>query len=91
MPGMWTHNHDDPLNPFMGSINAINRALKVNGCMGTYGNSPTAPYDAPGTNNTCHIFTSCPKEFPVIFCDPAAGGHEGNKFYEANWQFFMSF
>ena len=91
MPGMWTHNHDDPLNPFMGSINAINRALKVNGCMGTYGNSPTAPYDAPGTNNTCHIFTSCPKEFPVILCDPATGGHEGNKFYQANWQFFMSF
>lgn len=91
MPGMWTHNHDDPLNTFMGSVNAINRALKVNGCMGSYGNSPTAPYAAPGTNNTCHIFTSCPKEFPIIFCDPATGGHEGNKFYEANWQFFMSF
>ena len=39
----------------------------------------------------CHIYTSCPKEFPVILCDPATGGHEGNKFYEANWQFFMSF
>jgi len=91
MPGMWTHNHDDPLNNFMGSVNAINRALKVNGCMGTYGNSPTAPFPAPGTNDTCHIFTSCPKEFPIIFCDPATGGHEGNKFYQANWQFFMSF
>ncbi|HXI58885.1 MAG TPA: hypothetical protein VNO55_22615 [Polyangia bacterium] len=91
MPGMWTHNHDDPLNTFMGSVNAVNRALKVNGCMGSYGNSPTAPFAAPGTNNTCHIYTSCPKEFPVIFCDPATGGHEGNKFYEANWQFFMSF
>ncbi|HVR61039.1 MAG TPA: hypothetical protein VMU50_04025 [Polyangia bacterium] len=91
MPGMWTHNHDDPMNNFMGSVNAINRALKVNGCMGTYGNSPIAPYAAPGTNNTCHIYTSCPKEFPIILCDPATGGHEGNKFYEANWQFFMSF
>ena len=91
MPGMWTHNHDDPMNNFMGSVNGINRALKVNGCMGTYGNSPIAPYAAPGTNDTCHIYTSCPKEFPVILCDPATGGHEGNKFYAANWQFFMSF
>jgi poly(3-hydroxybutyrate) depolymerase len=90
-PGMWTHNHDDPLNSFMGTVAAINRALKVNGCTGSYGNSPTAPYAAPGTNATCHIYTSCPKEFPVILCDPAAGGHEGNKFYAGNWQFFMSF
>ncbi len=90
-PGMWTHNHDDPLNGFMGTVNAINRALRVNGCAGTYGASPTAPYAAPGTNNTCHIYTSCPKEFPVILCDPATGGHEGNKFYEANWQFFIGF
>jgi poly(3-hydroxybutyrate) depolymerase len=91
MPGMWTHNHDDPMNNFNGSVFAINRALKVNGCMGTYGNSPTAPYPAPGTNDTCHIYTTCPKEFPVILCDPATGGHEGNKFFAANWQFFMSF
>ena len=90
-PGMWTHNHDDPLNPFSGTIGAINRALKVNGCTGTYGNSPTAPYAAPGTNGTCNIYTSCPKEFPVILCDPATGGHEGNKFYAGNWQFFTSF
>jgi poly(3-hydroxybutyrate) depolymerase len=90
-PGMWTHNHDDPLNSFMGTVNAINRALKVNKCTGTYGASPTAPYPAPGTNDTCHIYTSCPKEFPVILCDPATGGHEGNKFYEANWRFFASF
>jgi poly(3-hydroxybutyrate) depolymerase len=91
LPGMWTHNHDDPLNPYSGTVNAINRALKVNGCTGTYGNSPTAPYPAPGTNNTCNIYTTCPKDFPVILCDPATGGHEGNKFFAGNWQFFMSF
>jgi poly(3-hydroxybutyrate) depolymerase len=90
-PGMWTHNHDDPLNSFMGTVAAINRALKVNGCKGSYGNSPTAPYAAPGTNGTCNIYTTCPKEFPVILCDPATGGHEGNKFYAGNWQFLMTF
>jgi poly(3-hydroxybutyrate) depolymerase len=90
-PGMWTHNHDDPLNSFQGTVRAIDRALKVNGCMGSYGNSPTAAYPATGTNDTCHIYTSCPKEFPVILCDPATGGHEGNKFYQANWQFFLTF
>ena len=89
-PGMWTHNHDDPMNPFTGTVAAINRALKVNGCKGSYGNSPTAPYAAPGTNGTCNIYTSCPKEFPVILCDPATGGHEGNKFYAGNWQFITS-
>ena len=90
-PGMWTHNHDDTTNVFMGTVYAINRALKVNGCMGSYGNSPVAPYPAPGTNDTCHIYTSCPKEFPVILCDPATGQHEGNKFVDGNWQFFKSF
>jgi len=42
-------------------------------------------------DDTCHIYTTCPKEFPVILCDPATGGHEGNKFYAGNWQFFTSF
>ena len=91
-PGLWTHNHDDPNNPFSGTVTAINRALKVNKCTDTsFNTAKTAPYPAPGTNGICKQFTSCPKEFPIVLCDPGGGGHEGNMFWAAAWQFFKAF
>jgi len=91
-PGLWQHNHDDPNNPISANYRAITRALKVNKC--TDADPMTAkkvPYPAPGTNGVCNQFTSCPKEFPIVFCDPQTGGHAGNMMWAAAWQFFKSF
>lgn len=91
-PGLWQHNHDDPNNPISANIRAITRALKVNRCTDTdFATAKTAPYAAPGTNGVCKQYTSCPKEFPIVFCDPATGGHTGNMMFGAAWQFFKAF
>lgn len=74
-PGIWHHNEDDTGNPPIGSEVAINRALKVNKCTGTFATSPRGPWmDEP----VCEQFTSCPKEFPIVYCHPKTGGHVGN-------------
>lgn len=91
--GIFSHNDDDgiagPGNLVTWTHKAINRALKVNGCQGTVMTSPKMAY--PGHPN-CEIFTSCPKEFPVVFCHPKTGGHEGNKELvpARAWQFWKS-
>ncbi len=91
-PGLWQHNHDDPNNPISASIRAITRALTVSKCAETdFNTAKRVPYAAPGTNGVCHQFTGCPREFPVIFCDPATGGHGGNMMWAAAWQFFSAF
>ncbi|HET6281812.1 MAG TPA: hypothetical protein VFH73_12620, partial [Polyangia bacterium] len=91
-PGLWQHNHDDPNNPISANIRAITRALKVNRCTDTdFATAKTTLYAAPGTNGVCKQYTSCPKEFPIVFCDPATGGHTGNMMFGAAWQFFKAF
>ena len=91
-PGLWQHNHDDANNPISANIKAITRALRVNKCTDTdFAAAKTAPYAAPGTNGVCKQFTSCPKEFPIVFCDPQTGGHTGNMMWAAAWQFYKAF
>ncbi|HET6283539.1 MAG TPA: hypothetical protein VFH73_21460 [Polyangia bacterium] len=91
-PGFWQHNHDDGNNPITGNIRAITRALKANRCTETdFATAKRAPYPAPGSNGACNQFTGCPKEFPIVFCDPQTGGHAGNQMWAGAWQFFKSF
>ncbi|HEY0710726.1 MAG TPA: hypothetical protein VGG33_28235 [Polyangia bacterium] len=85
-PGIWSHNEND--NP-AGSERAIARALKVNRCQGTFADSPRAPW--MGEAN-CQQFTTCPKEFPIVYCHPPTGGHLGNLGPQParSWKFFKA-
>lgn len=85
-PGIWSHNEND--NP-IGSQNAITRALKVNGCQGTFADSPRAPW---GGEAVCQQFATCPAEFPVVYCHPPTGGHLGNLTQQParSWKFWKS-
>ena len=87
--GIWSHNEDDTGNRISWTIGAINRALKVNKCQGTYETSPRVPY--PG-HADCQRFSTCPAEFPVVICHPRTGGHEGNRTVQPAraWEFFKA-
>ena len=91
-PGIWTHNQDDTTNPPIGTRSAIERALRVNKCTSTDFNGPRAPFSAPGTGMNCESFSTCPKEFPIVFCHPPTGGHPPPSFAPAaDWQFMSLF
>jgi poly(3-hydroxybutyrate) depolymerase len=89
-PGIWSHNEDDNGNLIVWTQKAITRALTANKCQGTFATAPRMPY--PG-HPTCEKFMSCPAEFPIVFCHPRTGGHEGNKDVQParSWEFFKSF
>jgi poly(3-hydroxybutyrate) depolymerase len=92
-PGIWTHNQDDTTNLPSGTRAAITRALKVNRCQGTFDTSPREPYmvpAAPTASMVCERFTTCPREFPIVYCHPATGGHSVPSYFgAAAWQLFM--
>ena len=85
-PGIWSHNEDEPKetdnpagNPYVGTIRAVTRALKVNHCVGDFTTSKREPYPAIGTAmGICEKFSSCPPEFPIVLCHPPHGGHTDN-------------
>jgi poly(3-hydroxybutyrate) depolymerase len=88
-PGIFSHNEDDTGNLIRWTIGAINRALRVNRCQGNFDTSPRIPY--PGEPD-CQQFSTCPREFPIVFCHPATGGHLGNLAPQPvrAWKFFTS-
>jgi polyhydroxybutyrate depolymerase len=85
-PGIWSNNEND--NPGANE-RAMGRALKVNGCKGTFADSPRAPWMG---EQFCEQFTTCPKEFPIVYCHPPTGGHLGNLGVQParSWKFFKS-
>ncbi|MEA2698378.1 MAG: polyhydroxybutyrate depolymerase [Myxococcales bacterium] len=90
-PGIWSHNEMDVGNLPIGTQRAITRALKTNKCQGDFMTSPRATYDDP-TNGNCQRFTSCPAEFPIVYCHPTTGGHLDNLPQQParSWRFFKS-
>ncbi len=94
-PGIWNHNEDDGTNSPNGTVAAINRALKVNKCQGDFATSARAPYQVASSaaaSMVCEKFTSCPKEFPIVWCHPKTGAHSLPSFFPtAAWQFFSAF
>ena len=71
MAGMWIHSVADTVNPFAGTIVAINRAMRVNGCTlgtgyndATYENFPISTV----TDGTCKKITGCPDLYPLVVC-----------------------
>jgi poly(3-hydroxybutyrate) depolymerase len=64
--------------PYTAEEQARDRALRMNGCMG----SPTEPWHpevfGKGFNGTdaCLKYTGCPAASPVVFCTTTALGHE---------------
>jgi hypothetical protein len=77
------------MDHFQNSFPALDRALKVNKCQGNYQTSPRAPYKNIAD---CEQFTTCPKEFPIVFCHPKTGGHlDKVRGTEARtWEFWKS-
>jgi poly(3-hydroxybutyrate) depolymerase len=74
---LWIHDLNDGGNPISGNLSALERVLKTNNCTQPAANSPTAPWhpEIPALGTVCKQYTSCPKEFPVIFCTTAGFGH----------------
>jgi hypothetical protein len=71
MAGMWVGETQDPDNPFVGNVDAINRAIAVNGCTGgLYGTTPTANFPIGGAklDSTCQRITGCPAIYPLVVC-----------------------
>jgi hypothetical protein len=71
MAGMWVGETNDPENPFSHNIDAINRAIQVNGCTGgPWGTTPTADYPIGGgkPDTTCKQITGCPALYPLVVC-----------------------
>jgi polyhydroxybutyrate depolymerase len=85
-PGIWSNNEND--NPGANE-RAMGRALKVNGCKGTFADSPRAPWMG---EQFCEQFTTCPPQFPIVYCHPPTGGHLGNLGVQParSWKFFKS-
>ncbi len=93
--GIWWHQPNDGTNPFQGTRDAINHALKVNKCTDTSLDT-AASVDAtyPGVT-ICKKLTSCPPQFPITICRPAGNDHSNNHDVNANraatWAFFDAF
>jgi poly(3-hydroxybutyrate) depolymerase len=81
MSGMWVGENNDPENPFINNINAINRAITVNGCTGgAWGTTPTANYPIGGGKpaSTCQLITGCPALYPLVVCLIIGNQHQAH-------------
>jgi poly(3-hydroxybutyrate) depolymerase len=78
------HNVDSKSGFDSGSAPARDVILKTNGCTGT----ETAPYTNPNAPAgwNCHSYTSCPKAYPVIWCEIPGGHGAGSP--SAFWPFW---
>jgi poly(3-hydroxybutyrate) depolymerase len=74
--GMWIHDENDGgANPYSCAVEQKNRLLEQNGCTGGVG-GPTEKWGEDFFNaGSCIKYTSCPKEYPVIFCTTTGRGH----------------
>jgi poly(3-hydroxybutyrate) depolymerase len=70
---LWIHDSDDKENPIGGNqATSLPNVLKRNGCTG----SATEPWGSTTSlSSVCKRYTSCPAEFPVVWCPTAGKGH----------------
>jgi poly(3-hydroxybutyrate) depolymerase len=74
---LWIHDSDDHENIIGGnSMTSLPRVLTANGCMGGV-SGPTAPWGTSVAElmTECKQYTSCPAQYPVIFCTTSGRGH----------------
>ncbi len=72
----WLHDTDDKENVIAGNQSfSLPRVLAVNECTGGV-DGPKAPWGATADlRSVCQQYTSCPSEYPVIFCTSMGRGH----------------
>jgi hypothetical protein len=68
---LWIHDLEDG-NPWTSDVAALDRVLAGNGCQGDHASSPTAPW--PTMPDVCLQYTSCPADYPVVFCTTTGFG-----------------
>jgi poly(3-hydroxybutyrate) depolymerase len=99
MAGFWSHEVGDTVNPFTGNIVAMNRALKVDGCMPTGVTYDTATFDpftlANGNTTQCKRYKGCPDLTPLVVCplpgnDHASSPNTVNPGWEAFIKLFLA-
>jgi hypothetical protein len=70
---LWIHDISDTGDPISTDIEALDRVLKGNGCQGDHTSSPTAAWTP--MPDVCLQYTSCPADYPVVFCTTTGMGH----------------
>lgn len=69
--GLWLHDLNDPSNNYQGTVDAIERAIEVNGCDTTF-DAERDPYVVQGAtgdqSDSCEMFRGCPDEYPIVLC-----------------------
>ncbi len=73
---LWIHDSDDHENIIGGnSNNSLPRVLTANGCAGGV-KGLTEPWGSSSSlSDVCRRYTSCPAEYPVVFCTTSGKGH----------------
>jgi hypothetical protein len=69
---LWIHDIGDG-SPYAADVHALDRVLAGNGCQGDHTSSPTAVW--PAMPDICLQYTSCPADYPVVFCTTMGMGH----------------
>jgi poly(3-hydroxybutyrate) depolymerase len=72
---LWIHDLQDGYD-YASDVHALDRVLAGNGCQGDHTSSPTAPW--PVMPDVCLQYTTCPADYPVVFCTTMGQGH-GNQ------------
>jgi hypothetical protein len=70
---LWIHDTLDNSGPISADIQALDRVLAGNGCQGDHASSPSTPW--PSMPDVCLQYTSCPADYPVVFCTTTGFGH----------------
>lgn len=81
---LWIHDSTDKSNLLESNVQALDLALKTNGCTGDYANGPKRPW-APAeaiptlAGGVCQEYTGCPAavaaRYPIVFCTTDGFGH----------------
>ena len=88
MAGFWSHGVGDSVNPFSGTIYAMNRVLPFDGCAPAgvqYANAAFMPFPITtlipisGTDSTsCQRYTGCDPTTPLVVCPLNLNDHSGH-------------
>ena len=95
MAGMWSYQSDVTESSINSNIFAINRALKVNGCVPDGVTLSTAMFDdfsigGGNLDGTCKKISGCPELAPLVVCSLPGAGHTSNDtVVDPGWPAFL--
>jgi hypothetical protein len=96
MAGFWSHEIGDAVNPFAGTIAAMDRALTVNGCAPAGVTYTTAMFDnfpigGGNADTACRKYRGCPDAAPLVVC-PIQGASQGmhDNIVNPGWPAFLA-